>query len=267
MNNVFKKGGMHNTKKELLHNINNPPYFKIFSIKKIYPDTKNSLKFDFLNFAKTLGKIRYQNSKKDKIIEIKPDLKKIRQLKSKKTKIKSVLRYHQTNLGGSIHSDGPQHSIPPKYIMMACEQNSLSGGDTVLVDSKKVCQHLKLHKPEYFRVLSNKIFFERRGFNFKNDNVFSKPVFDIKKKKFIFRYLRDYIEKGYIIKKKKISKDLSNAFNYLDNLLKNKKFMKKIKLKRGHLILLNNHILAHGRTTFKISKKLVQRKLYRIWIN
>ena len=29
-----------------------------------------------------------------------------------KTRIKSVLRYHQTNLGGSIHSDGPQHSRP-----------------------------------------------------------------------------------------------------------------------------------------------------------
>ena len=43
--------------------------------------------------------------------------------------------------------------------------------------------------------------------------------------------------------------------------------MKKIKLKRGDLILLNNHILAHGRTTFKIGKNFNERKLYRIWIN
>ena len=43
--------------------------------------------------------------------------------------------------------------------------------------------------------------------------------------------------------------------------------MKKIKLNRGELILLNNHILAHGRTTFKLEKKINKRKLYRIWIN
>ena len=30
---------------------------------------------------------------------------------------------------------------------------------------------------------------------------------------------------------------------------------KKMKLKRGDLIILNNHILAHGRTTFKVNNK------------
>ena len=68
-------------------------------------------------------------------------------------------------------------------------------------------------------------------------------------------------------KNKKISKKVSDAFDYLDSLLKNKKFMNKIKLNRGELILLNNHILAHGRTTFKLEKKINKRKLYRIWIN
>ena len=61
--------------------------------------------------------------------------------------------------------------------------------------------------------------------------------------------------------------NISKAFDYLDKLLVSKKFMKKIKLKRGDLILLNNHILAHGRTTFKIGKNFNERKLYRIWIN
>lgn len=258
---------MINTKKELLTQINNFPYYKVFSIKKIYPKSKNNLRLNFLNFAKSLGKIRDQNAKKDKIIEIKPDLKKIRELKIKKTKIKTVLRYHQTNLGGSIHSDGPQHLIPPKYLIMACEQNSLKGGDTVIVNTKKIYNYLKQHKPKFLNILNKKIFFERRGFNFKNENVFSKPIFNNKNNSFIFRYLRDYIEKGYSIRKKKISKKLTRALNYLDRLLKSKKFMKKIKLKRGDLILLNNHTLAHGRTTFKINKKFHQRLLYRIWIN
>ena len=86
---------------------------------------------------------------------------------------------------------------------MACEQNSLSGGDTVLVDTKKIYEFLKLKKPKILKSLKKEYFFERRGFNFRNNNVFSKSVFSQKKNKFMFRYLRDYIEEGYKIKKKK----------------------------------------------------------------
>ena len=255
------------TKRELIDNLDKQPYYKVFSIRKIDRNAKKNLKKNFYNFAKKLGKIRYQNFKKDKIIEIKPDLKKIRKLKKKNTRIKSVLRYHQTNLGGSIHSDGPQHAIPPKYIIMACEQNSLLGGDTVLVDAKKIYKYLKEKKPKIFSILKQKILFERRGFKFNNKNVFLKPIFDVKKNNFLFRYLRDYIEKGYELKKKKLPISFTKAFDKLDSLLTNRKFMKKIKLKRGDLIILNNHILAHGRTTFKINTKFNQRLLYRIWVN
>ena len=254
-------------KKKLLQDLNSTPYFSVLSINKIYPKTKKNLKINFLNFAKSLGRIRYQNFKKDKIIEIKPNLKKINELLDAKTKIKSILRYHQTNLGGSIHSDGPQHSIPPKYIIMACEKNSLIGGETIIVDTKKIYNFLKSKKPQVFKDLNRNIFFERRGFKFNNSNVFSKSIFSAKNNNFVFRYLRDYIKKGYEIKKKKIPSNISKAFDYLDKLLVSKKFMKKIKLKRGDLILLNNHILAHGRTTFKIEKNFDSRKLYRIWIN
>ena len=259
MNKVFDK--------KIFNDLNYPPFFNVFTIQQIYPESSKNLKTNFISFAKKLGKIKYQNLKKDKIIEIKPDLKKIKKLESKKIKIKSVLRYHQTNLGGSIHSDGPQHTIPPKYIIMACENNSVKGGDTILVDTKKIFKFLKNKKPQILKILRNKIPFERRGFKFSKSNVFFKSIFLLKNKKFIFRYLRDYIEKGYKIKNKKIPDDYLNAFNYLDSLLKNKKFMKKIKLNRGELILLNNHILANGRTTFKLEQKINKRKLYRIWIN
>ena len=159
-------------KKELLNNLNSHPYFAVLSINSVYPNVKKNLKKNFFNFAKTLGQIRYQNLKKDKIIEIKPNLKKIDELKKDKKKIKSVLRYHQTNLGGSIHSDGPQHSTPPKYVIMACEQNSLIGGDTILVDTKKIYEFLRFRKPKILKTLNKDIFFVRRGFNFNNNKVF-----------------------------------------------------------------------------------------------
>ena len=246
----------------LLNSLKKEPYFKI--IKK-YKNKKN-LKKTFYNFATDLGNIVPQNKDNKKILEIKPNLKKISQLKEKKTKIKTVLRYHQTNLGGSIHSDGPQLFSPPKYIIMACESNTLNGGDTVLVNTLKIYNFLKKKKPQILKILRKNFFFERRGFNYTKQNVFAKPIFYKYKKKFIFRYLRDYIEQGYKIKKKKLSSEQKEAFKCLDKLLSDKKFIKKTKLKTGDLVILNNHILAHGRTTFKIQKNK-SRKLYRIWLN
>ena len=251
-------------KSNILKKIDKYPYFKIIKISQ----KKNlKLKNDFFSFAKQLGKVRSQNNKKEKIIEIKPNLKKINLLKKRNTKIKSVLRYHQTNLGGSIHSDGPQLEKPPKHIIMACEHNSVSGGDTILVNTKKIYKYLYKNKKKYLKILESDFFFERRGFKYENKNIFLKPIFE-KKNGFIFRYLRDYIEKGYQIRKKNISQDKKNALNLLDKLLTSKKFYKKLKLNSGDLIILNNHILAHGRTTFKVTdKKTANRKLYRIWLN
>ena len=82
---------------------------------------------------------------------------------------------------------------------MACENNSVKGGDTILVDTKKIFKFLKNKKPHFLKILCNKIPFERRGFKFSKSNVFFKSIFLFKNKKFIFRYLRDYIEKGYKI--------------------------------------------------------------------
>ena len=79
---------------------------------------------------------------------------------------------------------------------MACENESKSGGETILVDTKKIYEYLKKKIKKNFKyVRKKKFFFERRGFNYKNKNVFLKPIF--RKNNFMFRYLRDYIEKGF----------------------------------------------------------------------
>ena len=55
------------------------------------------------------------------------------------------------------------------------------------------------------------------------------------------------------------------ALNYLDKLLSQKRFQKRYKLNEGDLIILNNNILAHGRSGFKLNSGN-QRSLIRIWV-
>lgn len=213
-----------------------------------------------INTFSKFTKLLEQNNNGDRVVEVKPDIK---LLKKFKKKTKENLRYHQTNLGGSIHSDGPQLFTPPKYIVMACSQQAITGGNSIISDVKKIYQDLRLKERKATKVLSQKFFFERRGFSNRN-RIFNKKIFDTQNK-FIFRYLRDYIVSGYKIKKKELTTKQENALNILDKYLENKNYQITYKLNKNDLVILNNFCLAHGRKKFKINNK-DPRTLYRLWI-
>ena len=259
---------MNVNKSKIINILNKEPYFLLI---KNFERNPHLLKKKIIDFSKVFKKIRKQDSKGNIILEIKPNEKKIKIFKKKRKNIKSILRYHQTNLGGSIHSDGPQLNNSPKYIVMACEQNAITGGDTILVNTKKIFEYLKKKNNFSLNILTKKFYFERRGFRNKNQNVFRKPIFSNIKNKFIFRYLRDYIEKGFELKKKSLSFEQKKSLDDLDILLSKKKFSYKFKLSSGDLLILNNHILAHGRSAFNLNQtkkiKNKQRKLYRVWLH
>ena len=259
---IIIKKKLNNLSKEIKKNyILKSDLYIIF--KKIIPNEDKNLKKKLLFIARLFGKLLKQNKNGKYYLEITPDLKKLKKLK--KNKVKENLRYHQTNLGGSIHSDGPQHKLPPKYLFMFVNKSAKKGGGTVVVNTKKIYDNIKKYHPREFEVLTSKFLFERRGFYTKKSNaVFERKIFDTNKNTFCFRYLREYIEKGYFLRKKTLTKDQFKALNLLDKKLQTNKFQNNYKLKTGDMILLNNNILAHGRTGFKIENKN-KRSLYRMW--
>lgn len=203
-----------------------------------------------------------QNHKNEKTITVTPNKLLIKKFKKN---IKDKLRYHQTNKGGSIHTDGPQHENTPKFVFMAFINNENKGGETILVNGKKLFDFIKKKKPSFSNSLQKNFYFERRGFKFDNKNIFKKKIFD-NKNNFSMRYLREYIDTAYKKLNKKIPLDQLNAINYLDKLLYSKKFQVKFKLNEGEIIFFNNKILAHGRTSFSLNKSY-PRKILRVWFN
>ena len=240
--------------------IDNNNYFLII---KNFESNIKKIKDKSIVFSEIIGTRLAQSKKGNKIQEVTPKISKLKKISKKK--IKEKLRYHQTNLGGSIHSDGPQLNQPPKYIIMTCVQNAKKGGLSIITNAKKIFEFMKKKEPKHLRVLKKSFFFERRGFSFNNSNIFKKPIFEIKKNLLRFRYLREYIESGYKIKGKIINSEQLNALSYLDKALTNKKFKTQYKLQDGDLIIINNNILAHGRSGFKLENKKA-RSFLRIWV-
>ncbi len=257
-----------NLKKKLKENIeiiksnflNRNDYF--FIIRGFKSDKNYEKKIKLL--ANCFGNVIVQNYKNNKFVKVTPKVNLIKKLSN--VEKKDTLRYHETNSGGSIHSDGPQLAIPPNYVFLACIKESKSGGKSIITNCMKIFNVLKKRDPKILKILMSKYYFERRGFNFKN-KILSKPIFEIKKNGLRFRYLREYIETAYKIKKKKMPKNKINALNKLDKFLTNEKFQKKFKLNTGDIVILNNQFLSHGRTKFKINKNSSQRALMRVWVN
>jgi alpha-ketoglutarate-dependent taurine dioxygenase len=223
-------------------------------IKNLLISNKN-IKDDLVSLSNLFGKIAPQNAKKEKLLNITPG-------KTPKT-LDKLARYHQTNKGGSFHSDGPQLNKNPSILFMGCQKNTRKGGETVLVDIDKIFKYLKKNKKKTYFELMNKFLFERRGF--KKNSILKKPIFEKTKNYINFRYLREYIEQGYRIKKLKISADKIDALNILDNQMSKNKNQKIEKLNEGDVIIINNHRTAHGRKTFKIDEN-EPRSIFRTWI-
>ena len=71
---------------------------------------------------------------------------------------------------------------PPKYVIMGCLCQAKKGGYSIITSAKKIADFLKLKKNQKHLNYLKKFFFERRGFNFANKNIFNKPIFTVKKK-------------------------------------------------------------------------------------
>ena len=146
---------------------------------------------------------------------------------------------------------------------MACVEQATSGGDSIIAYTNKIYRDLKKNNKKILKTPKKKKIFERRGF--KKHSTFLKPIFIDKNNKLSFRYLKDYIDSGFKIKNIKKNKSQITALKKLDQMLAQKKYQKKYRLNGGDIILLNNKILAHGRTKFKISEDS-NRTLLRAWI-
>lgn len=247
--------------KELKSNyLNKKKYFYVLSGFKSDQNFINKTKI----LANGFGKVVLQNRKKQKYVHVTPNINSIKSLN--RLQKNKYLRYHETNAGGDLHSDGPQLNTPPRYVFLACIRNSAQGGDNIIVDCNKIYSDLKKKEKNVFDILNSNYLIERRGFNYSNHNIFSKPIFSYKDNELSFRYLRTYIEEAYKIKKSTLPDYKKNALDVLDTYLSKKKYQSRFKLNPGEILIINNSLLAHGRTSFTINNNSAQRDYLRIWI-
>ena len=208
---------------------------------------------EFLETLKSIGKPQVQNNKDEIIVTV----------KNRGTKMGDGGRYHQSNEGGSIHTDSPHWENIVDYVGLYCSQVSCSGGETLLCDAADVYREIKERNPSLGEVLSSCFYFDKKEYKPGEPKTLYKPILFRENDQFCFRYLRDYVESGYQIEGKELSNIQTLALDCLDDAIENN--TKEYKLQKNDAIIFNNLRVFHGRLSYTDSQELT-RNLKRVWL-
>ena len=154
-----------------------------------------------------------------------------------------------TSMGLSGHTDNPYRKPVPCIQLLHCIQNKAKGGLSTLVDGFAVSEFLKKKNKKYYNILTK----TKVRFKFVDTNIILENWGELieldddqKTKQIRFSSRLDYVP---ALNKNKL-KVFYDARAYIAKLYSSKKFEIKFKLKSGDLLMMDNHRLLHGRTSY-----------------
>ena len=230
-----------------LQNFNNFEYDKnVFENKKMYDALLSFYEYGFVifknvptkdnyivNFANSIGSIRRTNFGEFFDVKSKPN--------------PNDLAY--TSLPLAPHTDNPYRNPVPCVQMLHCIENEVSGGLSTLVDGYTVTEKLKEDFPDYFKILSE----IKVRFQFVDESVVLEDWAEMiqldENKEFKQVRFSPRLDFVPLMDKEKLElyyaarKKISEFYN-------SDKYRIEFKLLPGDLLMMDNHRLLHGRTTF-----------------
>ena len=152
----------------------------------------------------------------------------------------------------SAHTDNPYRKPIPGIQLLHCIKNDTKGGHSTLTDGFAVAEFLRKNNPNYFKILSS----TKIRFTYQNNHTFLENwgetiELDNKSKLKTIR-LSPRLDYVPMLKKKKLT-EFYKARAYFIKLCNSKKFMIEFKLLSGDIMIMDNYLTLHGRTSYDLS--------------
>jgi alpha-ketoglutarate-dependent taurine dioxygenase len=182
--------------------------------------------------------------------------------------MKSGGRYHQTNEGGSFHTDSPQWTRTPDFIGLCCINPAKKGGESKFVSVYKIHNEmLKKHRDGLIH-LYKKFHFDKRGeFKSGESPTVFEPIFKYENGQITCRYLRNYIDDGHKNQDSPLTIEQKQVLDYFDEIIHNEDNSVSYDLKQKEIVFFDNNRVIHGRTSFEDFEDFKKRRLMiRSWV-
>ena len=163
--------------------------------------------------------------------------------------IEDGARYHQTRQGAYVHNDGVSDPLPIDYLILACGQKALLGGESILIDASAVYAELMAF-PEILEELKCDFFFENRGMS-DEEQLFKAPILSFSDEGIpLVRYFRVYIESAHLKAGVPLTMAQSQALDFLDTVLDQSSVQHRVLLEPGQVLISADNKFLHTRTHF-----------------
>src|SRR6056300_343347 len=234
-----------------LNNIKNFSYKdNFFESKEMYDLLISFYKFGFVvisevptqdnfivKFANSIGSVRRTNFGEYFDVKSKPN--------------PNDLAY--TSLPLAPHTDNPYRNPVPCIQMLHCIENEVSGGLSTLVDGYTVTEELREKYKKYYEVLTK----TKIRFQFVDDTVvldsWAEMIQLDEQKKFKQVRFSPRLDFVPLMEKNKLELYYS-ARNKISELYNSDQYRIEFKLSPGDLLMMDNHRLLHGRTTYNANE-------------
>ncbi len=176
--------------------------------------------------------------------------------------------FSMSSKSADLHTDGTYiHKVTPRYLGLICIAQAKTGGQSILVDGRKIYEQLKSGYPEELNNLSREYHFYSDN-QLKGEKTIKRNILTNHNSKIQFNYHRNNINLGYELTGETLDRDAESSINTLDKLLAQKEYQYMFRLNQGEMLVHNNHFILHGRKSFEDgAEKESKRLLIRLWGN
>jgi alpha-ketoglutarate-dependent taurine dioxygenase len=170
-------------------------------------------------------------------------------------------RYHETGTGGSIHTDSPIMPRVADFVGLLCVRVAIQGGQSKFVSVARVHNILLQHAEDLLSELYQPFFFDRRiktaDVSPENPALLVEPIFTynpaLGDRGLKLRWQPEYVwEAPQLDGVPPLTEKQQLALHVLEGILEDRAGAITVcmTMQPGDIQLVNNHVLAHGRTPF-----------------
>ncbi|MFF8833160.1 TauD/TfdA family dioxygenase [Streptomyces sp. NPDC015131] len=164
----------------------------------------------------------------------------------------------------AFHTDRAGPPGPPRLLGLLCVRQAAYGGESLLASGHTVHNRLLERYPTALPRL-------RRDFHFGRGDGFDRvhPVFRLRDGTLLTRYNRHWIERGQEEAGAPLSPGDRAALDAVDAVLADPRTARRVRLRPGDFLLLDNTAVLHGRTAFTdaTDDPECRRCLVRVWVD
>jgi alpha-ketoglutarate-dependent taurine dioxygenase len=176
------------------------------------------------------------------------------------------VRRSLTNLKQDLHTDGPWLPTTADYMALACVRQAGSGGLSRITSLLAAHNWFYRARPALLERLYAGFWWDRQAEHREGDRPANfLPVYTWDGGQLRVRYYDDYIRKGHELMHEPLDAPGAEALAALREFVEAPDNCFEFRLQRGQIFFLNNHLIAHGRTSF-VDTAESDRLLLRFWL-